>query len=139
MGVFNKVSSGVKVRRSAFPFQQRLTYDCNMGELIPVFHRQVVPTDIFKMSNRVLVRFMPMFAPEFTEINMYVHYFFIPYRLLPKYFPDKYESEEKAMAIITGGEGLYNEDTGQNEVSEDEFPVDDEIPLAFDMAVKNSF
>ena len=64
MGVFNKVSSDVKVRRSAFPFQQRLTYDCNMGELIPVFHRQVVPTDIFKMSNRVLVRFMPMFAPE---------------------------------------------------------------------------
>lgn len=123
MGIFNQVSSGVKVRRTPFPFYERTMFDCNMGELVPVFRKQMVPTDIFKMSNNVLVRFMPMFAPEYTEINMYVHYFFVPYRLLAKYFPEKYGSEEELMAIITGGEGLYDPETGTNEVSDDVFPL----------------
>ena len=100
-----------------------------MGELIPVFERQMIPTDIFKMSNRSLCRFMPMFAPEFTEINLYVHYFFVPYRLLAKYFPERYGTEEDVEAIITGGEGAFDPETMTNEVSDENFPVYDSITI----------
>ena len=125
MSVFSKVDPGVRYRRNPFPLKDSLQIDCNMGEIVPVFARQMIPTDAFRMSNRSLVRFMPMFAPEFTEINMYVHYFFVPYRLLSKYFPEKYGSEEELMAIITGGEGAFDPETMTNDVSDGEFPTSD--------------
>lgn len=125
MSVFSKVDPGVRYRRNPFPLKDSLQIDCNMGEIVPVFARQMIPTDAFRMSNRSLVRFMPMFAPEFTEINMYVHYFFVPYRLLSKYFPDKYGTEEEVEAIITGGEGAFDPDTMTNDVSDGEFPTSD--------------
>ena len=129
MSVFSRVSSGVTYRRNPFPLVDSTKIDCNMGELIPVFERQMIPTDIFKMSNRSLCRFMPMFAPEFTEINLYVHYFFVPYRLLAKYFPERYGTEEDVEAIITGGEGAFDPETMTNEVSDENFPVYDSITI----------
>lgn len=123
MSVFSRVNPSTKYRRNPFPLKDSLQIDFNIGELVPVFRRQMIPTDIFKMSNRSLIRFMPMFAPEFTEINMYVHYFFLPYRLLSKYFPEKYGSEEELMAIITGGEGAFDPETMTNDVSDGEFPT----------------
>ena len=43
---------------------------------------EVVPGDIFKIGNQMVLRFQPMLAPILHEINAYVHYFFVPYRLL---------------------------------------------------------
>lgn len=129
MSIYSRVDAGVKYRRSPFPIKQRITYDCNGGELIPVFRKQMVPTDIFKIAVQSLVRFMPMLAPVFTEINMYLHFFFVPFRILAKYFPDKYGHEEDIEAIITGGEGAYDPETGLNDVVSSAFPCHSEITL----------
>lgn len=64
-----------------------------MGQLIPVMHDEVVPGDYFKIGNQAIIRFQPLVAPVLHEINMYVHYFFVPYRLLW----DEWET------FITGG------------------------------------
>lgn len=53
-----------------------------MGQLIPVMCDELVPGDYFKVGNQALVRFQPLVAPVLHEINMYSHYFFVPYRLL---------------------------------------------------------
>ena len=53
-----------------------------MGQLIPVMCDEVVPGDIFKIGSQAVVRFQPLVAPILHEINMYVHYYFVPYRLL---------------------------------------------------------
>ena len=65
-----------------------------MGELVPVMCDEVVPGDTFKINNQVVIRMQPMLAPMIHEVNCYVHYFFVPYRLLWS----KWES------FITGGE-----------------------------------
>ena len=36
----------------------------------------------FKIGNQSVIRFQPLVAPILHEINAYVHYFFVPYRLL---------------------------------------------------------
>jgi len=61
-------------------YEKKLT--CDMGQLIPVMCDEVVPGDIFELAHQALVRFQPLVAPIMHEINMYVHYFFVPYRLL---------------------------------------------------------
>ena len=53
-----------------------------MAQLIPVMCDEVVPGDVFKIGNQAVVRFQPLGAPILHEINMYVHYFFVPYRIL---------------------------------------------------------
>ena len=53
-----------------------------MAQLIPVMCDEVVPGDVFKIGNQAVVRFQPLVAPILHEINMYVHYFFVPYRIL---------------------------------------------------------
>ena len=69
-------------------------FTCDMGELVPVMCDEVVPGDTFKINNQVVIRMQPMLAPMIHEVNCYVHYFFVPYRLLWS----KWES------FITGGE-----------------------------------
>lgn len=57
---------------------------CNMGELIPCFLQECVPGDKWKLSCESLVRFAPMVAPVMGQVDTYVHYFFVPKRLLWK-------------------------------------------------------
>lgn len=71
-----------QVPRSMFNLSYDKKFTCDMGQLIPVMCDEVVPGDIFDISNRMLVRMQPMVAPIMHEINAYTHYFFVPYRLL---------------------------------------------------------
>jgi len=69
-----------------------------MAQLIPVMCDEVVPGDFFEMGNEAVIRFQPLVAPVLHEINMYVHYFFVPYRLLwDNVTPDNWET------FISGG------------------------------------
>nr|QJB19329.1 MAG: major capsid protein [Microvirus sp.] len=79
--VFSQVG-GLHPRRSVFDLSYEKKLTCDMAQLIPVMCDEVVPGDIFKIGNQAVVRFQPLVAPILHEINMYVHYFFVPYRIL---------------------------------------------------------
>lgn len=68
--------------RSMFDLSYDKKFTCDMAQLIPVMCDEVVPGDFFKIGNQAVIRFQPLVAPILHEINMYVHYFFVPYRLL---------------------------------------------------------
>lgn len=68
--------------RSVFDLSHYKLLDCDMGQLIPVLCEKMVPGDHFKISNEVVVRVQPMVAPIMHEINLFVHYFFVPLRIL---------------------------------------------------------
>lgn len=79
--LFSRTGS-ISPGRSVFDLSYSKMFDCDMGQLIPVMCDEVVPGDIFTISNEVVLRFTPMVAPMMHEVNIYVHYFFVPYRLL---------------------------------------------------------
>lgn len=93
MSLFNHVG-GLVPRKSIHDLSYSKLFTCDMGQLIPVQCDEMVPGDVFNMNNEVLVRFQPLVAPTLAEIHAYVHYFFVPYRLL-------WDDWEK---FITGGE-----------------------------------
>ena len=80
-------------RRSVFNLSYEKKLTCDMGQLIPVMCDEVVPGDVFKIGSQAVVRFQPLVAPVLHEINLYVHYYFVPYRLLWEDWED----------FITGG------------------------------------
>nr|WNN13136.1 MAG: major capsid protein [Microvirus sp.] len=53
-----------------------------MGQLIPVLFLECVPGDTMKIGCEAVTRFQPMVAPILDSVDMYVHYFFVPTRLL---------------------------------------------------------
>lgn len=60
--------------------QNRLSL--KMGKLIPVYTTEVLPTDKFRISCNAMYRLAPMLAPVMDKLDAYIHFFFVPYRLL---------------------------------------------------------
>lgn len=74
----------VKPKSSVFDFTHDVKLSCNMGELVPVFNEDCVPGDRWKLACESLLRLAPMVAPMMHRVDVYFHYFFVPYRLLWK-------------------------------------------------------
>lgn len=69
-------------RRSYLNLTHEKKFTTDMGILTPCCLMDVIPGDSFKISANTLIRFNPLVSPVMHEINVYTHYFFVPYRLL---------------------------------------------------------
>lgn len=79
--VFRKVGRAPVVY-SNHDLSYEVKTDARFGLLYPVMRKHMVPGDVFRISNEIVVRMMPMIAPILHEVNVFVHYFFCPYRIL---------------------------------------------------------
>lgn len=70
--------------RSTFDLSHEKRVSSRIGKLTPVFISETMPNDTFRCSTEVLVKLAPLIAPIYHRLNLYVHYFFIPNRLLWK-------------------------------------------------------
>lgn len=91
--IFNMIAP-TNVGRSVFDLSYTRKFTCDMGKLIPILAEEVVPGDRFMIGNQIVIRMQPSLAPIMHEVNVYVHYFFVPIRIIW----DDWES------FITGGE-----------------------------------
>lgn len=92
MSIFSNVKSD-KPKRSTFNLSHDVKLTCDFGKLVPFLCEEVVPSDTWQLQSNVLLRFSPLIAPVMHDINVYTHYFYVPFRLLW----DEYED------FITGG------------------------------------
>jgi len=93
----NKLFNSIKVRRpksNAFDRSHEKKLSCNMGDLVPILLEEIIPGDKFSVSSEIFMRLAPMLAPVMHRVNVYVHYFFVPNRLVWNEWED----------FITGGE-----------------------------------
>ena len=95
MSVFSSVL-GNKVGRSVFDLSHVKRFTCDMGELIPVYFDECVPGDTRKIGMQCVTRFQPLVAPILDSVDLTVHYFFVPTRLLM-------DKEEDWNTFLTGG------------------------------------
>jgi len=78
---FNSVEL-VKPRQSMFDLGHYKRMSTRMGRLTPCFIAEAIPSDYFRGSSEILVRLAPLLAPIYDNIELYVHFFFVPNRLL---------------------------------------------------------
>lgn len=84
---------------SAFDLSREQKLSCKMGDLIPTYIEEIIPGDNFKVKTETMLRMAPMLAPIMHRVNLYMHYFFVPNRLVWNQWED----------FITGGrEGTSN-------------------------------
>lgn len=71
-----------KLKREAFDLSHETKLSTEIGKLTPIMWFDCVPGDTFNVKNEVLVKFAPMLAPLLHRVDVFVHSFFVQYRLL---------------------------------------------------------
>ena len=77
-----------KPKSSNFDLTHDVKLSCNMGKLVPVMLMECVPGDNVRIGGDALVRFAPMVAPVMQRMDVSIHYFFVPNRLLWPKWPE---------------------------------------------------
>lgn len=81
------------MKRNKFSLSHYKLLTCDMGQLIPVGAVEVLPGDTFQHATSLLLRVSPLLAPVMHPVQVRIHHWFVPYRLV-------WDNWEK---FITGG------------------------------------
>lgn len=71
-----------KPKRSTFNLSHERRLSTRMGKLTPVFMSETMPNDTFSCNSEIMLRLAPLLAPIMHRVNVFVHFFFVPNRLL---------------------------------------------------------
>jgi hypothetical protein len=93
MSIFSKVKIN-KPKSNTFDLSHDRKFSLKFGELVPCFVMDCIPGDKINLSTSQMMRFAPLIAPIMHSVNVYVHFFYVPNRILW----DNWEN------FITGGE-----------------------------------
>ena len=84
MSIFDKTVITRKMKRTKFNLSYQNLLTCNMGSLVPIFCKEVLPNDTFSISSSAFLRFAPMLKPIFSNIKTSIHFWYVPNRLVWK-------------------------------------------------------
>lgn len=71
-----------KPQRSTFDLSHEKRMSVSPSFLTPILVTECLPSDKFNGSSEVLVRLAPLLAPIYEQVSVFVHFFFVPNRLL---------------------------------------------------------
>lgn len=71
-----------KPNSNVFDLTHDVKLSLNMGELVPICLMEAVPGDKFKISCESLLKFAPLIAPVMHRMDVTMHYFFVPNRIV---------------------------------------------------------
>lgn len=71
-----------KPSSGAFDLSHEKKLSMQIGHLVPFMWYDVVPGDKFRIKSEILVKFSPLLAPLLHRVDVYTHYFFVPYRII---------------------------------------------------------
>lgn len=80
-------------KRSKFSLSHYVLGTCKMGYMLPIGLTEVLPGDTIQQATSVFMRLAPMLAPVMHPVQVKIHHWYVPHRLV---FPE-FES------FITGG------------------------------------
>lgn len=106
MSIFDKPAATTNPSRNGFDLSKRVLFTAYAGALQPIYHRYVMPGDHFKINVSSLTRTLPMNTDAFVRIREYVDFFFVPYRLLYRDFPDWWIQNTKSKDSSVSGTPL---------------------------------
>ncbi len=85
--VLQKPLSQSNVSRNAFDVGYSNKFTSSLGMLLPCFVRECNPDEHYRINARMFTRTMPMNSAAFIQCTQHIEFFFVPYRLLWREFP----------------------------------------------------
>lgn len=79
--LFNSIKL-TKPKNNVFDLSHDVKLSMKMGDLVPIMCTECVPGDKFHIGCESLIRLAPMVAPVMHRMDVTMHYFFVPNRIL---------------------------------------------------------
>jgi hypothetical protein len=79
--LFNSIKL-TKPKKNTFDLSHDVKLTSKMGQLTPIMVQECIPGDQFKLSCESLIRFAPLVSPVMHRMDVTMHYFFVPNRIL---------------------------------------------------------
>lgn len=76
------------MKRNKFSLSHYKLLTADMGKLYPISCIDVLPGDTMQHATTALIRMQPILAPVMHPINVKIHHWFVPYRLIWESFED---------------------------------------------------
>lgn len=70
------------MKRSKFSLSHYKLLSCDMGQLIPIGLVEVLPGDSIQQATSMLIRVSPLLAPVMHPVEVRIHHWFVPNRLV---------------------------------------------------------
>lgn len=101
MSIYDSVA-GNHPPKNLFDLSHSHFLTMKVGMLYPLMCEEVYPGDVLQISDAVHCELQPMVAPLMTDLDLYSHTFFVPFRLI--YGVDTSDGKSLFEKFITGGE-----------------------------------
>lgn len=113
----NNIFTQVPIQRQKknhFDLSHEVKMSCKFANLYPILLKECLPGDQWSNTTDVMARLAPMLAPIYHRIDITVHYFYTPMRLLSDFWEDfitggQDGTEAPVLPYLTP-DGMHNED-----------------------------
>ena len=85
--LFAKQKSQANLQRNAFDLSYSNKFTASPGMLLPCYVQEVNPNEHFVISPQSFLRTMPLNTASFVRAKQNIEFYFVPYRLLCRQFP----------------------------------------------------
>lgn len=79
--IFNRVEAP-SLPKFSYNLSHEFKLSTNFGRLTPIAVQEVIPGDTFKMNTEIFMRMAPLVHPILQRMQVDVHHFFVPYRII---------------------------------------------------------
>lgn len=107
--LFAKQKSKANLQRNAFDLSYSNKFTASPGMLLPCYVQEVNPNEHFVISPQSFLRTMPLNTASFVRAKQNIEFYFVPYRLLCRQFPQFVVGTEYKISSVSS----LNSYTGQ--------------------------
>lgn len=94
-------------KRNAFNLSKQTHGTMRFGKLYPIYSRMVMPGDSFSIKPSHFIRFASVISPILNKISITYSAFYVPFRLVWKYFPTFISGGYNNDGVYTDAQGNY--------------------------------
>lgn len=85
--IFQRNAHRAILQRNAFDLSFSSKFTASVGMLLPCFCKEVNPNEHFRINPQLFLRTVPMNSAAYVRLKQYCEFYFVPYRLLWRSFP----------------------------------------------------
>lgn len=86
MSIFTQVK-GLRPKKNAFNLSHQIAQTQDIGQIMPCYiHDGILPNSREKLGVTSVVRFQALLAPLQHKVDLYAHFWYVPYRIIDKQF-----------------------------------------------------
>lgn len=85
--IFQRNAHRANLQRNAFDLSFSSKFTASVGMLLPCFCKEVNPNEHFRINPQMFLRTVPMNSAAYVRLKQYCEFYFVPYRLLWRSFP----------------------------------------------------